>query len=114
MSSPIEIPEILEQILLNLTVYDVLRVAAVSRFWRDCVAETPSLQRRQSKQATPLVAGTDPHFHQLAEVHRRLPVSDARLMVEAFHQHLWRHLNSPTPPITAERKTQYSQFLAEQ
>jgi hypothetical protein len=108
MSSPIEISEILEHILLNLNVHDVLRAAAVSRFWRDCIAETPSLQRLLFKRATPIVAGTDPHFHQLVEVHRRLPVSDARLMVEAFHQQLWRHLNRPTTPVTAERGPIYS------
>jgi hypothetical protein len=114
MSSPIEIPEILEHILLNLNIHDVLRATAVSRFWRDCIAETPSLQRLLFKRATPIVTGTDPHFHQLVEVHRRLPVSHARLMVEAFHQQLWRHLNRPTPSVTAEREDQYTQFLAEQ
>jgi hypothetical protein len=35
-------------------------------------------------------------------------------MVEAFHQELWRHLNRPTSPVTAEREDQYTQFLAEQ
>jgi hypothetical protein len=109
-----EIPEIFEQILLNLSFYDILRSVAVCRFWRDCITETPSLQRRLLKRATQMEFGIDPHFHQPVEVHRRLPVRDANLIVEAFHNHLWNHLDSPPSPTEVEREAQYSNVLFEQ
>lgn len=67
--SPLEIPELLEKILLHLTQGEVLQLQRVCHFWRDAISDSPSLQQKLFFQPLPpsKVAGRLPQWNPLVE-----------------------------------------------
>lgn len=67
--TPLEIPELLEQVFLHLTQGEILRVQRVSRFWCDTISESPSLQHKLFFQPLPAskAVGKRPEFNPIVE-----------------------------------------------
>lgn len=51
--SPLEIPELLENVLLHLTQGEILQAQRVNHFWLDTIFESPSLQQKLFFQPLP-------------------------------------------------------------
>jgi hypothetical protein len=90
MQSPLDIPELAEDILNRLSdTRDVLHVRATSKFLKAMVDTTRSIQRRLWKRLTPVKRGEDPHIQQSTEVQSALYVQSKWTIFEAFHLIDW-------------------------
>lgn len=96
-----DLPELLELILLQLSVHDIFRVQAVSRQFRDAIDASGKIQRQcgfqaddESKLRIPLTGNDERPFHGLGTFYVSLSTpcgpdaSDPETMVVTAHTHL--------------------------
>jgi hypothetical protein len=62
-----KIPEILEQILLNLDDVDIVVMTGVCTFWRNCVSGSEPLKRKMRKEREECDGDANPYFEELTE-----------------------------------------------
>jgi hypothetical protein len=62
-----KIPEILEQILLNLDDVDIVVMTGVCTFWRNCVSGSEPLKRKMHKEREECDGDANPYFEELTE-----------------------------------------------
>lgn len=69
LRSPLEITELLEQVLLHLSQGEILQLQRVSHFWLHTISKSPSLQQKLFFQPLPppKAAGRPPQFNPIVE-----------------------------------------------
>lgn len=97
--SPLEIPELLEQVLMHLSQGEILQLQRVNRFWLNTISKSPSLQQKLFFQPLPphKAAGTPPQFNLILK----------KLFPYLFRQQLYPFPLSPISGNEAEKSIQH-------